>query len=127
LGSIGATLVKLPRDLVNLGRERARYAKDVEGHRHLNRMPVSVDSLSPENPFVCAINNVPIQTGIPYHVIAGDRGRGDAPKSSDGLVPYWSSHLPGAVSEKIVASHHNAQQHPDAYAEVLRILKLHTK
>ena len=70
---------------------------------------------------------MPLVPGIPYHTIAGDRGRGDAPDSSDGLVPYWSSHLPGAISEKIVPSHHNAQQHPVAFEEVHRILQLHSQ
>ena len=66
-----------------------------------------------------------MKSGIPHHTIAGDRGRGDAPKSSDGVVPYWSSHLPDAHSEKIVPSHHPAHRHPEAIEEVHRILKLH--
>jgi pimeloyl-ACP methyl ester carboxylesterase len=127
IGRLGASLVEMPADIVRLGKERAHYLKVGSGHRHLNRFPDSVDTLSPDNDFVQAVNRVPIVKGVPYHTIAGDRGRGDAPNSSDGLVPYWSSHLSGAVSEKIVASHHNAQQHPDAYAEVLRILKLHNQ
>jgi len=45
---------------------------------------------------------------IPYHSIIGDRGRGDTPNSSDGVVPYWSSHLDGAQSEKIVPSEHGS-------------------
>ena len=36
------------------------------------------------------------------HTIIGDRGRGDSPNSSDGVVPYWSSHLEGAETEHIV-------------------------
>ena len=38
----------------------------------------------------------PITPRIPFHTIEGDRGRGDAPNSSDGVVSYWSSHLKGA-------------------------------
>ena len=53
----------------------------------------------------------------------GDRGRGDTPDSSDGIVPYWSSHLDGAQSEFIVHSSHGAQYNPDAIREVERILK----
>ena len=40
--------------------------------------------------------------------IMGDRGKGDTPDSSDGVVPYWSSHLDGAASEKIVPSGHGS-------------------
>jgi pimeloyl-ACP methyl ester carboxylesterase len=126
MGRIGAALVQVPKTLVSLGHDEARYDKRAAGDLHLKRYPDSVDTLAPNNHFVVAINKVPIKSGIPYHTICGDRGRGDAPNSSDGVVPYWSSHLPGAVSEKVVASHHSAQRNPDAIAEVHRILTLHS-
>lgn len=52
----------------------------------------------------------------------GDRGKGDRPGSSDGVVEYWSSHLDGSASEKIVPSHHSSHQNPEGIAEVRRIL-----
>ena len=33
------------------------------------------------------MNKIPITPGIPYHSIIGDRGKGDTPNSSDGVVP----------------------------------------
>ena len=72
-------------------------------------MPNSVDTLEPNDRFVQAVNKLPITRGIPYHSIMGDRGRGNTPNSSDGVVPYWSSHLDGAQSELIVDSGHGAQ------------------
>jgi hypothetical protein len=87
-------------------------------------MPNSVDTLEPNDRFVQAVDKLPITRGIPYHSIMGDRGRGDTPNSSDGIVPYWSSHLDGAESELIVNSDHGAQYNPQAIAEVSRILKL---
>jgi hypothetical protein len=46
--------------------------------------------------------------------------------SSDGVVPYWSSHLAGAVSERIVpAQHVTACQNPETVEELKRILRLH--
>src|SRR5262249_25989130 len=89
-----------------------------------NRMPNSVDTLEPNDRFVEAVNKLPITPGIPYHSIIRDRGRGDTPNSSDGVVPYWSSHLQGAQSELIVNSDHAAQYDPEAIREVDRILKL---
>jgi pimeloyl-ACP methyl ester carboxylesterase len=127
LGHFFARLVQMPADLLRIGKEELRYQKNSEGHKHLDRFPDSIDTLAPDNDFVRALHTIPIKAGIPYHTIAGDRGRGDAPKSSDGLVPYWSSHLPDAESEKIVPSHHNAQRHPEAFEEVHRILTLHSK
>jgi hypothetical protein len=91
-----------------------------------------VDTLSPTNRFVKAINTFPLSTTIPYHSIVGDRGKGGnkdqtKPVSSDGLVPYWSSYLPKAQSEVIVPSGHGAHQNPQAIQEVKRILLLHAQ
>ena len=85
----------------------------------------SVDSLSPKSRFLHAMNEIPMTSGVLYNTIIGDRGRGDSPNSSDGVVPYWSSHMKGAESEHIVPSNHSAHQNPQAIAEVLRILKAH--
>lgn len=47
-------------------------------------------------------------------------------EGTDGLVPYWSSHLDGAASEKIVdASHTKITHHHESIEEVRRILHLH--
>jgi hypothetical protein len=83
----------------------------------------SVNRLSPNNPLYAAIDHIPIQ--VPYHSIIGDRGRGDTPNSSDGVVQYWSSHLDGAQSELIVPGPHGSYSLPQTIAELKRILKLH--
>jgi hypothetical protein len=87
----------------------------------------SIDSLSPKSRFVNAVNTIPMTPGVPYNTIIADRGRGDSPNSSDGVVSYWSSHMKGAETEHIVPSDHNAHQNPQAIAEVLHILKSHAK
>ena len=63
---------------------------------------------------------------IPYHSIIGNN-KGDVPKSemSDGIVPYSSAHLDGAVSEKIINGGHSIQETPEAVLELRRILRLH--
>ena len=91
------------------------------------RIPTSIDTLSPQNRFVRTMNKLPIADRIPYHSIIGDRGRGDAPNSSDGVVPYWSSHLDGAQSERIVPSGHPAHQNKQGMEEVDRILRLNLR
>ncbi|MGE5213073.1 MAG: hypothetical protein ACM3NN_05195, partial [Nitrospirota bacterium] len=93
----------------------------------LKRMPNSIDTLSPNDAWVQITSTLPIDKGVPYHSIIGDRGRGDTPNSSDGVVPYWSSHLDGAKSEKIVSSDHGANQTGEGIAEVIRILKEQTQ
>jgi pimeloyl-ACP methyl ester carboxylesterase len=124
IGRIGSSLVKAPTTLLHIGEEiRELVTLDTTALR-LNRIPNSVDTLAPNNRFVRAVNTIPITPGIPYHTIVGDRGRGDTPNSSDGVVPYWSSHLDGAQSELVVPSNHGAHQNPKAIAEVKRILLL---
>lgn len=83
----------------------------------------SVNRLSPNNPLYPAIDHVPIK--VPYHSIIGDRGKGDSPHSSDGVVEYWSSHLDGAKSELIVPGPHGSYSLPQTIVEMKRILKLH--
>ena len=123
LGRLGSKLIKAPVSLLNVGTEALTMVlPGDESTLQLKGVPNSVDTLAPNNRFVKAVSTIPLTTSIPYHSIMGDRGKGDTPNSSDGLVPYWSSHLDGAVSEKIVPSGHSAQQDPQAIQEVRRIL-----
>src|SRR6266550_203309 len=124
IGRIGAALVKTPRLFTSIYASTKPLLIADPAARPLNRMPNSVDTLEPNDRFVEAVNKLPIASGIPYYSIIGDRGRGDTPNSSDGVVPYWSSHLRGAQSELIVNSDHGAQYNPLAIREVERILKL---
>jgi hypothetical protein len=128
VGQIGTRLVRMPL-LVATVPFRVVAAATVHdpSAATLNRIPTSIDTLSPKNRFVKEIEKYPTTPGIPFHTIEGDRGRGDAPNSSDGVVPYWSSHFPGARSELIVPSNHSAPRNRQAIAEVRRILKLHIK
>jgi len=124
IGRIGAALVRTPQRFMSIYASTKPLLISDPAARPLNRMPNSVDTLEPNDRFVQAVNKLPITPGIPYHSIMGDRGRGDTPNSSDGVVPYWSSHLQGAQSELIVNSDHGAQYNPQAIREVERILKV---
>jgi pimeloyl-ACP methyl ester carboxylesterase len=124
LGRIGSSLVRSPVTFLKASRDVLKITAYGSGELELKRIPNSVDTLAPTNRFVIAINTIPITPGIPYHTIMGDRGRGDVPNSSDGVVPYWSSHMEGAKSELIVPSGHSAHQNPKAIQEVRRILVL---
>jgi hypothetical protein len=120
-------LVRTPSNLLTVGQTALENVRADPTALHLKRVPNSIDTLAPNNRFVVAINKIPITKGIPYHSIIGDRGRGDTPNSSDGVVPYWSSHLDGARSEKIVPCGHGSPQNPQAIAEVHRILELNVQ
>lgn len=85
----------------------------------------SIGTLSPNYKPYDAINASPFRDGLTYHSIIGNQGKDRGPESSDGIVPYWSSHLPGAASEKIVPAGHRLNRHPETIAEVKRLLQLH--
>jgi pimeloyl-ACP methyl ester carboxylesterase len=122
IGRIATKLVRTPLFFATLPVRAIAEASSDSSVAQLKRIPNSIDTLSPNNPFVRSIDKFPVS--VPFHTIEGDRGRGDAPHSSDGVVPYWSSHLEGAQSELVVPSNHSAHQNPKAIAEVRRILKL---
>lgn len=123
IGRFGSALVKTPQSFRSAYAEMKPLLVSDPAAITFKRMPNSVDTLEPRDRFVEAVNKLPITPGIPFHSIMGDRGRGDTPNSSDGVVPYWSSHLQGAESELIVNSDHGAQYNQQAIREVERILK----
>jgi hypothetical protein len=123
IGRLATKLVRTPIFFATLPVRAIAEASTDPSVAQFNRIPNSIDTLSPKNPFVRSIDKIPITPGIPFHTIEGDRGKGNAPNSTDGVVPYWSSHLEGAESELIVPSNHRAQQNPQGIAEVRRILK----
>ena len=125
VGRTAARLVKMPGLLADIRNVVLSAATaDVAGLA-MSSAPNSIGTLSPNNPFVREINKLPIVPRIPYHSIMGDRGKGDTPDSSDGVVAYWSSHLDGAISEKIVPSGHGSHENPEGIEEARRILRLH--
>ena len=63
-------------------------------------------------------------TALAPPALGGYKLRRDGPlsQSSDGVVPYASSHLDATASELIVPTGHGAYEHPRAVSEILRIL-----
>lgn len=85
----------------------------------------SVSSLSPRQPTLHIMAELPLARSVKTHSIIGNRGKsGPLEQSSDGIVPYTSSHLDSAQSELVVPAGHGAFHHPQALAEILRILHL---
>jgi hypothetical protein len=97
----------------------------VTGAEEKPEIPNSINSLSPENKHNTALATMPLPDNITFHSIVGDRGKGDTPDSSDGIVPYWSSHVSPVKSELIVPSNHSVPDNDAAAMELERILKLH--
>lgn len=122
IGKIGISLITLPATLTAVMMDSITGSDLVQLTGSSKRLPNSITGLKPTSPALPVINSVPIS--VPYHSIIGDRGRGDCPNCSDGVVAYWSSHLDGAQSEKIVPGPHGSVQLPQTIAELDRILRL---
>jgi len=123
VGRFGISLIALPFTLTSAIKDSLTTAEVGQFTGSAKRLPTSVGGLKPSNPALPIVNSAPIT--VPYHSIIGDRGKGDSPKSTDGVVAYWSSHLDGAKSEKIVPGPHGSCALPETIAELDRILKLH--
>lgn len=126
IGRLAASLIRLPLDLqsdiVNVvsGNPDAATPTAKAFHREMNFS--SVRTLSPRDPAVQALADLPIE--VPFHSIIGQRGPGPIETSSDGVVAYASAHLDGAASEVVVRSGHGVGGNPEAQREVIRILRL---
>ena len=125
IGKIGISLITLPLNIAKTMTDALTAQEIAQFTGSAKRLPNSVWGLKPTNPAIRVVNSAPMT--VPYHSIIGDRGKGDSPNSTDGVVAYWSSHLDGAKSEKIVPGPHTSTGLPQTIAELDRILELHLK
>lgn len=126
IGNLGASLIRLPGTMIHDVGQHALQAIATSSGNKADFIPNGINGLSPTNPVFKAMNTLPIK--VPFHSIIGVVDKPEAPleKTSDSVVPYWSAHLPGAISEKIVPFPHAGMvEKPDAMEEIKRILRLH--
>lgn len=122
------SLVRLPATSVRAVSEISRLNDHalnplVRDLRHLGA--TSLDTLKPKHPYFAALEARSV--AVPFHSIIGDRGIKRGVRSSDGFVPFSSSHLDGAESELIVPYGHSCVERRETVEEVLRILRAHLK
>ncbi len=82
----------------------------------------SADGMSPDNPVIRALAEIPLAPGVKGHSIIAIQNEGDPKLGDDGVVKYTSAHLDGMESEFIVRSGHSSQLNPLAIDEMRRIL-----
>nr|WP_260232217.1 alpha/beta hydrolase [Stenotrophomonas rhizophila] len=126
LGRLIGRLVRLPITLLGKFEDVFVTLQESESANSTTKLqiPNSIDNLKASDPFVKAAGALPITPGLKYHSIIAQR-KPEVPllQSDDGLVPYWSAHLEGAVSEKVILSGHSVQETPQAVLEIRRILR----
>lgn len=117
-------LVTLPANIVQNSMEYYDYVTDdvkkVVGGK--KTFFTSADSMSPDNPLLKPLAEIPLAPGVQGHSIIAVHTDGDPKLGNDGVVEYSSAHLDGMASEFIVKSGHSSQLNPLAIDEVRRIL-----
>ncbi|HZC34211.1 MAG TPA: alpha/beta fold hydrolase, partial [Chthoniobacterales bacterium] len=122
-------LVRFPADLQEyhyrvFKMNRSYMVNSKENRLIAERLPSSIDLLSPESPDTIALGQLKVDPSIPFHLIIGVRHGSNKLRSSDGIVAYSSSYLEGAESELDVQTGHTVTHSPKTEEEVLRVLKL---
>ncbi len=81
----------------------------------------SIRQLSPDSYFIRALSRLPLRE-VPTYSIIGDRGLNNSPLSSDGIVPYWSSHISWGAEDIVPSDHHvqDAKETADVFVRILR-------
>ncbi|MFA5494535.1 MAG: alpha/beta fold hydrolase [Porticoccaceae bacterium] len=124
LGRWMAGFIRFPITVLEEITEKLVPNATADSREKLWVIPNSVNNLDKNDPFVRTATDLPISPLVRYHsIVAQVNPRVSLADSDDGLVPYRSAHLPGALSEKIIISGHSVQQNAAAVLEIQRILK----
>jgi len=119
-------LVSLPKTALLSPDEITHVLHGSAAGRFLHgRMPTSLDSMSPDNPGLRVLSEIPVLPPIKAHSIISVQGQGDYHQGRDGLVAYNSAHQSYTESECIVRSFHTCLTAPATIQEVRRILHEH--
>jgi pimeloyl-ACP methyl ester carboxylesterase len=135
-GSYGSTglarrltrkVVSLPGQVMKMTTDFTGLTEGLELPPELRGTPTSVDSMSPNNPLLLSLADIPVAPGIKANSIIAVKGDGDYKEGKDELVKYSSAHQAYTESELIVRGPHSCQHMPPAIEEVRRILHEHLK
>jgi len=111
-------LLKPPSDLtLEVARNRDALVNPI--------VPSAVDNMSPRNPFIRGIQEIPVAASVKVNSIIAVEGDGAIEQGDDGVVKYSSAHIESVESELVVRSGHSTQGNPHTVEEVRRILRLH--
>lgn len=125
--TLARKIVALPGQVVNVTTEFTGLTEGLDLPDELRGTPTSIDSMSPQNPVILTLADIPLAPGIKGNSIIAVKGDGDYHEGKDGLVRYSSAHVDYVESEFIVRGPHSCQKMPPTIEEVRRILHEHLK
>jgi pimeloyl-ACP methyl ester carboxylesterase len=125
---VGMRLVRVP-DPLRAAHQRL-VASNGEGffRDHFRKaLPTSIEELEWGSPMITGLAELAPPPGMRVHSIIAVRPESPPGDRTDGLVTYDSAHVAGAETERMVATGHLCQDHPEVIGEVRRILTEHAK
>jgi hypothetical protein len=124
--TIARRIVTLPSTLVDRSAKLLQLTEGSEASGFLKgKLPTSLDGMSPKNPTLLAMADIPISPPIKSHSIVAILGDDQPPEGGDGVVKYKSAHVDYVESEFIVRYKHSCLDQPATIEEVRRILRKH--
>jgi pimeloyl-ACP methyl ester carboxylesterase len=125
---IGTRLVRVP-DPLRIAQDRLVLINGPTFFRdHFRKaLPTSIEELEWGSPMISGLAELSPAPAVKVHSIIAVLGDSPPGDRTDGLVTYDSAHVEGVVSEKVVATGHLCQDHPEVIGEVRRILAEHSK
>jgi hypothetical protein len=124
--SLARWLVKFPGALVSRATDLLRLAAGSEATWFFKgKLPTSLDGMSPKNPGLLVMAEIPVAPTVRAHSIIPVLGDGEHGKGRDGVVAYSSAHVDYVDSEFIVRGGHSCLDLPSTIEEVRRILHEH--
>jgi len=125
---VASKLMSLRSATVQASRDAVSLSESDPAQRFLKgKLPTSLDSMSPKNPGLLALADIPVVPTIQAHSIVPVQGDGDFQNGRDGVVAYTSAHVDYVESELVVRGKHSCQNMPATIEEVRRILHKHLK
>lgn len=117
--------INLPKQALQTAGQLLTLAAKIDSSAQL--ASTSLDTMSPGNPALLALAEIPVAPPIKAHSIIAIKGEDVPPKGGDGVVKYTSAHIAGVESELVVRSGHSCQGNPTTIEEVRRILLEHLR
>ena len=118
-------LVRLPGDVLGIATDLSGLSSRGDLYMSMERMPTSIDNMSPGHPFIRALSGIPLDPGVKAHSIIPVKQEQNIEAGDDGVVKYESAHIEGVESELVVRDVHSTQANPHTIEEVRRILHQH--
>jgi pimeloyl-ACP methyl ester carboxylesterase len=123
---VARRLVAVPQNLIAAPGGWLQLREQLQLPAEVNvAVPTSIDGMTPNNPWLLALAELPPAAGVKAHSIIAVKPGQSVPTGNDGVVTYESAHVPYVASEYVARGPHSCQGQSDVIAELRRILLQH--